>query len=313
MPGGSIMAAYNFPPPHHYHHVHLSFESAGTKSFTDLTHIGSRATINIGTLSRLSVLNRLLNNTSEGHKKNAQLIRGLNTTMAAFKLVWEEWVDVLIFFGSKKWANKAQVHADGWVCMKKWKAARYIHSLWRNVAFFRAQKNRTFLFLTRSSYVWHSVHTVCIVANCIVSCPRMEGVCTKLFMLTSVPLTGSPFALLSSPGWAFVFLILVQLSSGCHKCQIGVNLWSVLVKQALQKINIFKHSFSTYYENKLLMCTVHFLVAFDWTLMKDIWYQGGNGDGFVIAVKEKRKTSSRIMIGHSFVVVFLSSWSIVYS
>lgn len=87
MPGGSIMAAYNFPPPHHYHHVHLSFESAGTKSFTDLTHIGSRATINIGTLSRLSVLNRLLNNTSEGHKKNAQLIRGLNTTMAAFKLV----------------------------------------------------------------------------------------------------------------------------------------------------------------------------------------------------------------------------------
>lgn len=39
MPGGSIMAAYDFPPPHHYHHVHLGFESAGTKSFTDLAHI----------------------------------------------------------------------------------------------------------------------------------------------------------------------------------------------------------------------------------------------------------------------------------
>lgn len=40
--------------------------------------------------------------------------------MAAFKLVREEWVDVLIFFGSKKCAaKKAQVHADGWVCIKK--------------------------------------------------------------------------------------------------------------------------------------------------------------------------------------------------
>lgn len=70
-----------------------------------------------------------MNNTTEGHKKNAQLTRGLNTTMAAFKLVREEWVDVLIFFGSKKCAaKKAQVHADGWVCIKKMKGCS-VHSL----------------------------------------------------------------------------------------------------------------------------------------------------------------------------------------
>lgn len=37
------------------------------------------------------------------------------------------------------------------------------------------------------------------------------------------------------------------------------------------------------------MCNVSCLGAFDWTLMKDIWYQDGKGDGFVIAVKARRK------------------------
>lgn len=113
MPGGGIMAACDFPPPPH--HYHLPHHYLIILSLLDLTHIDSLATIKIGTHSRSSVLNRPLNNASGGHKKNAQLTRGLNTAMAAFKLVYEKSGLTCEYF----WAQKAQVHADTAGCVSK--------------------------------------------------------------------------------------------------------------------------------------------------------------------------------------------------
>lgn len=210
--------------------------------------------------------------------------------MAAFKFVCKKGGLTCYFLAQKTVAKKAQVHADGWVCIKKWKAA--LHSLWRNVVFFLAQKKkvRAFLFLTLcSSYVWHSVHTVCIVANCIVSCPRMESVCTKMFMCQLLShLQASHlhcWVYQVEPSYfsfQFSFQMVAasaKLVSTCGQCWLSKHC----------KKYIFKYSFPTYYDHQFLMCTVHFLGAFDWTLIKDIWYQDWKSDEFVIAVKANRK------------------------